>query len=251
MELLKVSHNATVKMVLEGRVSEIPTPNTVKEAVEIGIPLVMVEKVTGPEGILYAIEIALTDIIRVVNIDSRLNIQPHQTRIIAETIFENFKTESLEDFKLAFRRGSAGFYGEIYRLDGAVIVRWVQCYLEEKYTIVDQAVTTAKDAEKEIDIDYQALIQRRKKEAENGDIDPVRQREIAARKHEIEYQTAKLGYKPLNREDLGKYDESNRYILDNFNPDGTKKENWKPKEEWLKDREPLRESPKQADLSQI
>lgn len=221
-------------MVQERRVNEIKTPKTVREAVERGVPLAMVSKVTGPESVLYALEIALTDVMRMVNVNPQLNIQPHQTRVIAETILEQFKHESIEDFKLAFSKGSTGFYGEIYRLDGAVITRWIQLYLEEKYAYIETQHNREKGDGKETTVDYAALIERRRKELadeqEKGRHAAEKQKQLA--KDMIE------GKEPIEYvPDLDKAVQAtvdNLYRKENYNlKTGARLNCWMEKEEWL------------------
>jgi hypothetical protein len=77
-----------------------------------------------------------------------LNIKTYQVPLIAEQLIENYKWESIEDFTLCFRRASAGLYGEIYRIDGAVIGQWFSCYLDEKYDALEQAKAKIKHQEK-------------------------------------------------------------------------------------------------------
>ena len=73
-----------------------------------------------------------------VNINPTLNIKSHQIPTIAQGLIENYKWESLEDFTLCFRRAAAGLYGEIYRVDAAVIGQWFSRYLDEKYDALEQ-----------------------------------------------------------------------------------------------------------------
>jgi hypothetical protein len=181
--LSKISLNDTVQKIQNRKVDEITTPRTVAEAVDRGVPLVMVEKITGQSSILYAIEMELAKVMKLVNIDNRLNIQPGQTETIAQAVFDYFKTESLEDFKLAFAKGAAGFYGEIYRLDGAVITRWIQLYLDEKYTFIEEKFQREKKSDF-ADVDYAAYIQRMSKERDTQN--EKRQEEINRRKREAE-----------------------------------------------------------------
>lgn len=224
-------------MVQERKVNElaIPTPKTIGEAVERGIPLVMVEKVTGSESIFYALEIALLDVTALVNIDPRLNIQKGQTRGIAESILQNFPAESLEDFKLAFSRGASGFYGEIYRLDGAVITRWIQLYLEEKYAYIEQQAAKEKRETRTVEatIDYAALIERRKKEI---------QEQTDQKRHVIEHQKQIAKdvidgketaiYTP-NKEKAEAATLRNEYLRANYDlTTGKRLAGWKSFEEW-------------------
>jgi hypothetical protein len=76
-----------------------------------------------------------------------LNLKDYQVPAIAEQLIENYKWESVEDFTLCFRRASAGLYGEIYRIDGAVIGQWFARYLDEKYDALEQKKAKEKHQE--------------------------------------------------------------------------------------------------------
>jgi hypothetical protein len=84
-----------------------------------------------------------------VNIDQRLNIQPHQVRFIAQGLLETFSYESLADIHLCLKRGAMGMYGEIYRIDAAVITVWMQSYLDEKYDALEQRKAKEKHLDKQ------------------------------------------------------------------------------------------------------
>lgn len=85
-----------------------------------------------------------------VNIDSRLNLQPAQVSFIAKSLRENFTYESLADINLCLKRGIMGNYGQIFRIDGAVITNWMQAYLDEKYDALEQRKAKEKRPEKEV-----------------------------------------------------------------------------------------------------
>jgi hypothetical protein len=57
-----------------------------------------------------------------------------------------FPHESLADFKLAFERGCMGQYGDIFRMDGIVMRKWMERYLEEKYQYVEDAMMKEKES---------------------------------------------------------------------------------------------------------
>jgi hypothetical protein len=118
-------------------------PATVKMAVELGVPMITVQVAT--KEVQAFIEFELIKLSAMVNIDQRLTIQKHQVPVIAQELYEAFKSESIEDISVCFRRGAMGTYGEIYRLDGAVLAGWMRAYLEEKYNVIEANLRAEKD----------------------------------------------------------------------------------------------------------
>lgn len=170
-------------------------PIAVADAVRQGEPLVMMEKVTGEYAIIRYIEFELIETTRMLNMNPGLLLQKHQIPLVAKALYDNFKNESLEDFSLAFKRGACGFYNPegLFRIDGAVVTQWVQKYLEEKYTHIEQETLKVKSGLKkeETEVDYRLHIKRREDE-KNGVIDEVRQKEINEKKKDVEYELYKL-----------------------------------------------------------
>jgi hypothetical protein len=124
-------------------------PTTIQKAVIEGVPMSVVVKaaegIMPAENIIGYIEHELIILSAMVNIDQRLNIQPHQLQVIAQELYNEFKAESMEDISVCFRRGATGKYGEIYRLDGAVISGWMRAYMEEKYQVIEANLMAEKE----------------------------------------------------------------------------------------------------------
>lgn len=118
-------------------------PSTIEQAVEDGYPMSVINQATPNLKAMIEYELIMTA--KMVNVDQRLTIQAHQIPIIAETLYETFKDESIEDISLCLKRGAAGLYGEIYRLDAAVITGWMKQYLAEKYQVVENNLMSEKE----------------------------------------------------------------------------------------------------------
>lgn len=128
-------------------------PATVTHAVEVGVPMCLVDKVAKEELIAF-IEFELIKLSTMVNVDARLNLQRHQVPLVAQSLYEDFKHESMEDIAVCLKRGAMGKYADekgIFRIDGAVISQWMSRYLEEKYQVVENNLAKEKqDPEKKI-----------------------------------------------------------------------------------------------------
>lgn len=92
----------------------------------------------GERGVKSYVEAEIIKLAANVNVNQALNLKDHQVPVIADHLIQNYKWESLEDFTLCFRRAACGLYGEIYRIDGAVIGQWMSRYLDEKYDALEQ-----------------------------------------------------------------------------------------------------------------
>lgn len=188
--LSQISQSALVRNLLENRFDLIPAPVDVAEAVQKGTPMVVLQRVAHEENLLLAIEFEILSAAGRLNLNPNLTIKPGQAPLIAKVIFDQFKTESLGDLKLAFLRGSTGLYGEIFRLDGAVFVKWIQAYLEEKYAEVEKQHAKLKQDQKEMDDNFDY----------SGYYDRVR--EWAEKKREIDDEKKRLQAQERQKEAL-------------------------------------------------
>jgi hypothetical protein len=72
------------------------------------------------------------------NVTVKMN--PAQIAETAEIILEKFYFMRLDEIKLCFRRAKAGDYGELYnRLDGSVIIGWLNLYDRQRSEVVVKA----------------------------------------------------------------------------------------------------------------
>jgi len=227
----------TIVALAAKKFNEIKVPANVSEAVEEGQPMVVVSKLIGVQTLLLAIELELAKAAAMINIDARLNIQPHQLPLIAQELYEQFKTESIEDFMLCFKRGSMGLYDDkLLRLDGSMVFGWMRKYLEEKYTVVDSKVSSTKKEENENKVDYAAYakrmseLQARQEEAKKDILKKERERQIK----DMEYEEMRKSYTQTPDEHYHKQQLHIEWIKASFDPITREKlPGYMDEEEWI------------------
>ena len=106
-------------------------------------PICDLEKIVGRGKIVIFIKLELAKVNERISVSG--NITPEQAEFIATQLVEMFPNESLADFKICFERGCIGQYGEIYRMDGIVLRKWVERYLDEKYQVIESELMKEKD----------------------------------------------------------------------------------------------------------
>lgn len=52
----------------------------------------------------------------------------------ADLIVDDYAILKIDDFKLCFDRAKKGRYGEVYRIDGQVIFKWLNQYFDDRLT---------------------------------------------------------------------------------------------------------------------
>lgn len=117
-------------------------PSTVKSAIDQP-PISEVMKITGRNSVVRFIEFELIKMTTLISVGNNLN--NSQVEFIATQLVEMFPNESMADFKICFQRGCIGQYGEIFRMDGIVLRKWMESYLDEKYQHVEEALVKEKD----------------------------------------------------------------------------------------------------------
>lgn len=116
---------------------------TVKKIVDNALPITEMHRHVGARAIAVAIDIALTRLVASLNL--KWNINDNQVKIIVEDLIDKYENESIEDFVLCFKKARLGEYGEIMRLDSAVLCGWMTKYLDEKYQVLETKLVQEKD----------------------------------------------------------------------------------------------------------
>lgn len=102
-------------------------------------------KIVGHGKIVLFVKSELIKMSERINVSGNLSVE--QLEFIATQLIELFPNESLADFKLCFERGCIGQYGEIFRMDGIVLRKWMERYLDEKYTVIEEELKKEKSGE--------------------------------------------------------------------------------------------------------
>lgn len=207
-------------------------PNRISEVLDCE-PIESLIKHVGRETIQVYLKGELTRLALNFNGNPALNLKTYQMDTIADQLIENYKWESIEDFTLCFRRASCGLYGEIYRIDGAVIGQWFSRYLDEKYDALEQRKAKEKHQEKELRVNN--AVDGSKYIAQMIENLGVPKGEPTPRE-ETEFQKFKLQnqYPVTSAEEIAKKELHIQYIRANYYPDGRPKETWIEEKEWLK-----------------
>ena len=100
-------------------------------------------EIAGFESVQSMIEYELIQLALLMSVGGNLN--KAQVPFIAEQLIELYPNESIADFKLCFRKGSIGEYGDIQRLDGITIGNWMKAYLDKKYEAIESDLMKQKE----------------------------------------------------------------------------------------------------------
>lgn len=97
----------------------------------------------GEVAVLNQIEYELELLADLMSVGGNLN--SAQITFIAKNLVELYPSESIADFKICFNRGAIGTYGDIQRMDGITLRQWMEKYLEEKYTVMENILMREKE----------------------------------------------------------------------------------------------------------
>lgn len=117
-------------------------PTNIKQALDSPTVNDLVHAI-GKVNVCFAVEYELCKMADMINVGG--NLTGAQAQFIATQLVEMFPAENLADFKICFQRGAMGQYGDIFRMDGVVIRKWMEQYLDEKYQTVEEKLMKEKD----------------------------------------------------------------------------------------------------------
>jgi len=117
-------------------------PTTIKGAMSMPVVCDLIKSV-GKPAVSRLIEFELAKLSAAVSVGC--NLDNYKVQLIATQLIEFFPNESIADFKVCFFRASAGQYGDIFRLDGIVVRKFMEAYLDEKYQTVEEQLMKEKD----------------------------------------------------------------------------------------------------------
>lgn len=84
----------------------------------------------GEVKVIAYIKLWIADLVEFLNVGQ--NMTKTQIEATAKIIYSEFHYLNIADINLIFKRGKMGDYGQIYRLDGQVILSWFREYNNER-----------------------------------------------------------------------------------------------------------------------
>lgn len=100
-------------------------------------------KAIGEQSVKFMVQFELVKLAGLMSVGGNLNAA--QIDFVSDQLITLHPYETIADFKLCFKRGAIGLYGDIQRLDGITIGIWMQKYLDEKYTVLENKLMNEKD----------------------------------------------------------------------------------------------------------
>lgn len=236
----RLSQSELCVAVKEGRFDEVSRllPKTIKDAVEQP-PLTDMIKVVGKTNVILSVQYELVKMANLVSVGNNLN--NAQIEFIATQLVEMFPAESLADFKLCFERGCIGQYGEIYRMDGIVLRKWMEQYLDEKYQHVEAEMMKQPDNiyKREEGEGYKEFLEWSKKLQAEKNIRPISTEDILREGQSDPAKKKGISYPVTPLEDLRKRELHLQYIKENYDTttmDVKKLDTWVDEQTWLKNK---------------
>jgi hypothetical protein len=112
-------------------------PKTVSEVCDSPVcSLSRFRKEAGDEKATSILILILNDVIDFFNVNNTMN--GNQVLITAEMILDEYGYLKIDDFKLCFNRAKRGLFGPVYRMDGNVILSWIETYINDRIHTISE-----------------------------------------------------------------------------------------------------------------
>ena len=105
----------------------------------------------------------LSDLIDFFNVGNSMN--ANQITTTVEIILDNYSFLKIDDFKLCFDMAKRGVYGQVYRMDGNIILSWIENYVSDRINTADEisyAEHAGIKANEKRSLSFQELIENKK-----------------------------------------------------------------------------------------
>jgi len=217
---------------------------TIDKIIEKGTPLSVLMRMTERKTVKQILDLQLTKLAASFNLN--LTLKDYQISQIIEDLIEKYPNETIEDFIYTFKQARQGAYGQVFRLDSAVVFDWMAQHLTQKYDAIESKLYAEKDNIYKVDYDVKPeplpidseLAQQRIAEwleslkgIQTKAIVPLSDKQIKEEGKEV----VKEKPYPIQRDEkVVMAIMHNEWVATMFHKDGKKKENWLPFEEWVK-----------------
>jgi hypothetical protein len=94
------------------------------------------KRTIGEDKAKSALVLILNDVIDFFNVSNSMN--ANQILTTAEMALDNYGWLKIDDFKLCFSQAKRGFFGQIYRMDGNVILSWIESYIKDRINFAEE-----------------------------------------------------------------------------------------------------------------
>jgi hypothetical protein len=90
----------------------------------------------GEEKTRSVLVLILNDLTDFFNVGNSMNAA--QILTTAEIILNTYGWLKVDDFKLCFNQAKRGLYGQVYRMDGNIILSWIEQYIRDRINAADE-----------------------------------------------------------------------------------------------------------------
>lgn len=116
---------------------------TIDSIIDRGTPLSVLVRVAEKKTVKQILDVHLTKL--VVSFNLNLTLKDFQISQIIEDMIERYPNETIEDFIYVFKMARQNYYGQVFRIDSAVIFDWIEQHLKQKYAALEAKLYSEKD----------------------------------------------------------------------------------------------------------